>query len=208
MGETTEPKQVGPLPPAEYFEKTRSTGASKTLVEALALVPSRAEALDLGSGSGRDSLFLLEQGFKHVVALDSESAAARVLEFVPEDKKSKIEFVQQRFDEFEFGQERFDVINAQYSLAFNPRDTLVDVFERLKASLKSGGVFVGNLFGDHDEWNTPNDTRTYLSRKEVETLLEGLEVVSLTEIDDPHGTTAAGGQKHWHKFDVVAQKPR
>jgi tellurite methyltransferase len=47
---------------------------------------------------------------------------------------------------------------------------------------------------------------SFHSRDEVLTLLRGLEVEHLQEIDED-GTTAVGDAKHWHLFHVVARKP-
>ena len=206
MGEPTEPSRPRLLP-AEYYEATREHGASETLREALGYVAGREAALDLGSGAGRDAVFLLSEGFDRVVAVDSHPAGANLLAHLPEDLKDHLEFAQAAFDDFNFGSYSFDIINAQYSLPFNPGDTFEEMFGRLKASLKPGGVFAGNFFGDRDEWNTPADKRIYLTKDQVATLFSDMEVVAFEEVDDPEGVTATGTKKHWHRVEVIARKP-
>ncbi len=204
-------KQKTPKPArrpwSEYYERTRSVGASLSLIEALKNVEHKDAALDLGSGSGRDSLFLLDQGFGHVVAVDAEAGAADVLNHVPEAKRDDLEFVQARFDEFEYGDARYDLINAQFALPFNPPETFDEMFSRLKQSLKPSGVFVGTFFGENDEWNTSVSKQTFHSRAEVEALLSGLEIIKLEEEDNPDGRLADGTPKHWHRFIVIARRP-
>ncbi len=209
MGEPTEPAKPaksGPQPLSEYYELTRPTGGSQTLESALRHVEHRNNALDLGSGSGRDSLYLLDQGFAHVVAVDANIGAGDVLKFVPEDAQDKLEFVQARFDEFDFGVDRFDLINAQFALPFNPRDTFNKMFERLKSSLRSGGLFVGVFFGPNDEWNTPGSKLTFHSREDIQRILINMEIIELLEEDEPDGRLANGTPKHWHNFRVTARK--
>lgn len=206
MGEPVEPKPQVPLPGKEYFEITRSYGPSETLIRAIRHTQGREAALDLGSGSGRDSIFLLGAGFDKVVAVDSHPDAARFAELLPEDSRQHLEFHQATFDDFDFGTEVYDVINAQSSLAFQSPQSFVAMFERLKASLKQGGIFVGNFFGDRDEWNKPTDGRVFLSMEEVQALFVGMDILEFNEIDDPEGITANGNKKHWHRFDVVAQR--
>jgi SAM-dependent methyltransferase len=150
---------------------------------------------------------LLDRGFSHVVAVDAEPGAGEVLKHVPDDCKGGLEFVHSSFDEFEFGQSRYDLINAQFALPFNPPETFDEMFDRLKQSLKSGGVFVGTLYGENDEWNKPGDRRTFHSRLEVEELLEGLETLIFEEEDNPNGQLANGTPKHWHSFMVIARRP-
>lgn len=207
MGEPTESKKTAPLPLPEYYEATRGQGASKSLVEALTQVSGRDEALDLGSGSGRDSLFLVEQGFGHVVAVDQEPAARGVLDYLPPERADQLEFVQSSFSEYDFGVERFDIVNAQFALPFNPPETFGKMYDQLKQSLKPGGVFVGTFFGENDEWNTPGSKRTFHSRSDVEALLVGFEIITFNEEDNQDGRLADGTPKHWHRFIVIARKP-
>lgn len=206
MGEQFEPMHQVPLLGKEYFEITRSYGPSETLVGAIQHTQGREAALDLGSGSGRDTIFLLGAGFDKVDAVDSHPEAARFIELLPEDSRHHLEFHQTTFDDFDFGIEVYDVMNAQNSLAFNPRDTFEEMFGRLKASLRPGGIFVGNFFGDRDEWNTSADSRIYLTKGQVAALFSDMEMLAFEEVDDPEGVTARGTKKHWHRFYVVAQR--
>jgi SAM-dependent methyltransferase len=118
-----------------------------------------------------------------------------------------LEFAQSAFDEFEFGEGRYDLINAQFALPFNPPETFDAMFARLKQSLKPGGVFVGTFFGENDEWNTPGAKQTFHSRADVEALLSDLEVIDLEEEDNPNGQLASGTPKHWHRFTAIAKRP-
>lgn len=52
----------------EYFVNTKDKPPRALLVTALAYVNNRDAAIDLGSGALNDSMFLLKEGFKKVVA--------------------------------------------------------------------------------------------------------------------------------------------
>ncbi len=70
--------------------------------------------------------------------------------------------------------------------------------------IKPGGIFVGQFFGLHDEWNTPGRPMTFLTREQVEELLRGMKLIEFTEEDvDSH--VADGTPKHWHVFHIIAQ---
>ena len=56
-----------------------------------------------------------------------------------------------------------------------------------------------------DEW-APAADMTFLSRSEVDGLLDSLEVERLVEVEED-GRTAVGTPKHWHLFHVVARRP-
>jgi len=77
-------------------------------------VPQKGRALDLGAGAGRDTRYLLQQGF-HVTAVDNDPQAVAMLRSFPEEK---LQVVQAAFEDVAF--ETYDLINAQFALPFFP----------------------------------------------------------------------------------------
>lgn len=75
----------------------------------------------------------------------------------------------------------------------------------MKDAIRHDGIFVGQLFGIHDQWNVPGRPMTFLTREQVLELLRGLEIIELDE-DDVDGHVANGSPKHWHVFHVIARK--
>jgi tellurite methyltransferase len=96
-------------------------------------------------------------------------------------------------------------MSAQFALPFIPRQRFPDVFVRLTAALTLGGVFAGQFFGVHDQWNTPDHAMTFLTRAEAETLLSDLDNIEFTE-EDTDGHVADGSPKHWHVFHILARR--
>lgn len=45
------------------------------------------------------------------------------------------------------------------------------------------GIFVGQFFGVHDQWNVPGRDMTFFTREQAEERLRGLEVIGLEEED-------------------------
>ena len=175
------------------------------LVErAEALVPADKQeryALDLGCGAGRNTRFLLSRGW-HVTAVDAEPAAIAA---VSEIKNEDLSVVQSRFEDFQFGEARYDLVCAQFTLPFTPRDKFPVVWAGLKRAIKPGGYFEGQFFGTRDEWNMPGSPVSFVTRGKLDELLEGLSPVEVTE-EDKEGGTATGATKHWHVFHVIAKK--
>jgi SAM-dependent methyltransferase len=169
------------------------------LQKAVGIVEHKADALDLGAGAGRDTVYLMSQGF-HVTAVDREKSAIAILEVLPQ---GKLKLVQSAFVDFHF--ETYDIISAQFALPFNPQDTFNVVFTRIKQALRPSGIFTGQLFGIHDEWNKPGTDITFHSREQVEDLLSDLEIIHLRE-EEVDGTTADKTPKHWHVFHIIARK--
>lgn len=98
---------------------------------------------------------------------------------------------------------RADLVLANASLPFVPRAQFGRVWERLRQALLPDGVVAVDLFGHEDTW--ASDLGTYLTRSEVDELLDGLDVIELEERSE-EGRAFDGG-KHWHTFTVIARRP-
>ena len=183
-----------------FYGFTKDSPPWPLLIRAAALAPKGGRALDLGAGAGRDTRYLLEHGFQ-VTAVDAEPGAAALLATLPPDH---LQVVQSSFEDFAFA--TYDLISAQFALPFMPRDRFATMFGRLKAALAPGGVFAGQFFGVHDEYNNTERVMTFLTRAEAEDLLSELEVIELTE-EDADGHKADGSPKHWHVFHILARRP-
>ncbi len=183
----------------DFYKITKGRPPWPLLVQAVSLLSNGKDALDLGCGAGRDTRFLLEQGFK-VTAVDNDSHAITLLANFPWDR---LRAVQASFEAFEF--ETYDLVNAHFALPFTSEDRFHEVFARIKLALNAGGIFVGQFFGVNDEWNTPGNQMTFLTREQAEAELKGLKVLEFHEEDvDSH--IADGTPKHWHVFHIIAQK--
>jgi SAM-dependent methyltransferase len=204
-----QPKREEPLDPTkrnpqpnweEFYQLTKNNPPWPRLVRAVSLLGHAGEALDLGCGGGRDTRYLVACGFQ-VTAVDQEAAALAALADLP---RERLHLVQSTFEEFSFTS--YDLINAHFALPFTQKAQFSAVFARLKAALKPGGIFVGQLFGVNDTWNTPETTMTFLTHEQALTRLADLEIVEFTE-EDQDGTTARGDAKHWHVYHIVARHP-
>lgn len=185
-----------------YVAQTKSAKPRPLLIEAVQIVKEKNEALDLGAGALNEVKYLLDAGFQHITAVDSQPVAQEIYEQLP---KNRVLYEINTFDKFSFEENKYDLINAQYSLPFNPRKTFVEVWTRVVNSLKSEGVFVGQLFGNRDEWNKEGSKLTFHTKEEAEQLMNGLKIVKFEE-EDKEGKTAAGPVKHWHVFHFIAKK--
>ena len=183
----------------DFYKITRDRPPWPLLIQAVSLVAHNESALDLGYGAGRDTRYLLQQGF-HVTAVDNEPRAIAQLADLPQQN---LRLVQSSFQDFSF--ETYDLVNAHFALPFNPKGSFDEVFARVKASIRPGGVFVGQLFGTHDEWNRPGSSLTFHTREQAEELFTGMKLIEFREEDvDSH--IADGTPKHWHVFHIIAQK--
>ncbi|MGD1003073.1 MAG: class I SAM-dependent methyltransferase [Minisyncoccia bacterium] len=187
----------------EYFEKTKGRNPRPLLTEALQFVKDRDEALDLGASALNETKYLLKEGFKHVTAIDIQPVARKLAETIPREKLS---YIISSFDTFDFPLSFYDLVNAGYSLPFSSPRTFDAMFDRLQKSLKVGGVFTGQLFGERDEWNVSSRNMTFHTKEEAAKLFSKMDILKFIEEEKDQPTVITSGiPKHWHIFHVIAK---
>ena len=184
----------------KHQEQTKEKPHARLLEQAISYLGHKGKALDIGGGALGDSRFLLKQGFD-VTDLDQQELAPEMT--VGLDKE-RFRQVVSSFADFEFPKGEYDVANAMWSLPFNPPETFRAVFGNVKQSLRVGGIFCGQFFGDRDEWSA-NPDMTFHTREQVQELLADMETLLFKE-EEWDGTLASGIKKHWHAFHVIAKK--
>jgi trans-aconitate methyltransferase len=188
----------------EYYQKILNQPHRPNVENAVNLLKLESKvALDIGCGIGRDSHFLLEQGF-NVHAFDSHEDAVKTCLTRFEGHK-RFSISQCCFTKFDYPQCSLVIANA--SLFFCPDESFEQVWTKIDSALQPGGIFCGDFLGVKDSWvaSEMHPNITALTKKEVESLFADYELISLNERDED-GTTVVGSPKHWHMFSVTARK--
>jgi tellurite methyltransferase len=101
----------------QYGELSKLSPPRERLVQALATTKLNPEiALDFGCGSGRDSRYLLSQGWK-VDSLDADKSSLLMLEEIC-DAETDLKTIHTCFQNVSFLPDRYALINASYSMPF------------------------------------------------------------------------------------------
>lgn len=185
-----------------YFNKHKQRKSREQTLRAILLCKVKEVALDLGAGNLIESKALLDAGFKKVVAVDN---APEAKEFVKDINDNRLEFRSTSFQEVDFITNEFDLINAEFALPFFGKEGFEDFFAKIKDSLKVGGVFTGQLFGERDGWNTPDSDLVFHTKNEAMSLLRGLQIIEFVE-EEKDSSTVSGVAKHWHIFRFIAKR--
>ncbi|MGO1257686.1 MAG: class I SAM-dependent methyltransferase [Brachybacterium sp.] len=159
----------------------------------------RPVAVELGCGRGIEARFLAENGFTvHVYDVDPSVSGA--LEELAAELPVHAEIL-------DLSQLRelpgADLILACASLPFLPRGSFDTLWDVMRAGLRARGILAVDLFGERDDWAGTDGT--FLTRPEVEALLDGLEVLELVE--EERDGRSFSGPKHWHTYRVLARRP-
>jgi SAM-dependent methyltransferase len=139
-------------------------------------------AIDLGCGEGTDALELLARGWS-VMAVDAEPAGLALLRArIPPSAAGRVRVLCASFAEADLPCAH--LLHAGFSLPFCPPRKFPAMWARIGQALAPGGVFAGQLFGIRDSWADDPDM-TFHTRRQVEVLLDGLDILRLTR---PKGT--------------------
>ena len=118
----------------EYFNSTLNVDMTNTYKEFLKLVPEGGKILDLGCGSGRDSMNFMKLGYE-VIAVDGAKKLAKRASVL-----LRKEVIVSTFEELEL-KEKFHGIWACASLLHIKREDLKIVLNNLYNNLDDKGVF-------------------------------------------------------------------
>lgn len=185
---------------AGYINTTKNKLPRQLLVQALEYTKNREVALDLGAGALNESKYLLKSGFKKVIAVDNEEN----LDLISEIDNGAFSFKKTTIEDYNFSDDYYDLINAQFVLPFVKKEKIDTVINNIKSSLKKDGVFVGQFFGIKDGWHSRTGVCVN-TEKEAKDLLSDLDIVYFQE-EEKDGQTAMDGKKHWHIFHFIAKK--
>ncbi len=190
---------------ARYYELSAGRSPRPLLHCALALrgQENPGDAIDLGSGDGVETLFLLEAGWR-VLAIDQlQEAIDHLRSRVPDHLADALFAASMTFRQMSWP--RADLVWAGHSLSFCDEVEFQSTFEGLSDSLTDGGIFAGHLLGDRDSWRADGPPITAFVEEDLRRLLERdfrIEVLFERE-EDGFGF---GTPKHWHFFEVIARR--
>jgi len=187
----------------EFIKRTLDIPPRWYLRKALELFSDfSGHAVDLGCGSGIDTIRLIECGWT-VTAIDSTpDGFSNILSRLPEGKRGNVELIEASFEDVELPET--DLMYSAFSVPFCKPEYFGTFWDKIVKSIKPGGRFAGNLFGEKDEWTYMADA-TFITKERFDSLFEGFEIEHFRE-QYSEGPSVLVPTKLWHLFDVVARK--
>jgi SAM-dependent methyltransferase len=200
-----------PLRWPRYYQAVQGRAPRPIFTTALAAFratshnPVGAYAIDLGCGDGTETIALLAAGW-HVLAIDQEPAAIeRVLASVPAAFRPQLSTQVAGFEAVVLP--AADFIYAGLSLPFCTPAAFPLLWAQIETALRPGGRFAGHFFGERDSWaSDPTMTMTFHTKQSLIARFGTFKIEVLNEVENDR-PTALGQPKHWHIFEVVAQRP-
>ena len=170
----------------DYFDSTVHADMSDHYKHFLKYLKAGAYILDLGCGSGRDSRYFIEHGYKVKAVDGSKVMCLHATQYLGQEVENLL------FEDISFENE-FDAVWASASLLHEDKDRIDEVIRKIKIALKENGVFyVSFKCGNSDRIQGER----YFNDMNEEKLRKLLETFTIQEIwfsDD----VRPGRDDHW-----------
>ncbi len=186
----------------KYYENTANANPNYTVKKFIELNVKPGNAIELGCGAGRDTIYLIKNGW-NVLAIDREDVSSRIQSKLNKEEVKKFKFSQQKFENIKL--EKNNLVVANFSIPFCNKNNFKELWNKINNSILKDGYFVGNFFGNNDEWKSTKEEMTFMTKKQVLELFENFEIIEIKEVEKDN-LTGLGKMKHWHIFNVIAKK--
>ena len=186
----------------KYYENTANANPNYTVKKFIELNVKPGNAIELGCGAGRDTVYLIKNGW-NVLSIDREDVSCRIESKLNKEEVKKFKFSQQKFENIKL--EKNNLVVANFSIPFCNKNNFKELWNKINNSILKDGYFVGNFFGNNDEWKSTKEEMTFMTKKQVLELFENFEIIEIKEVEKDN-LTGLGKTKHWHMFNVIAKK--
>lgn len=188
----------------EYYKKTENSKPSFFLENFINNVNlEQKNAVDLGCGAGRNTLYLIKNGFK-VLAIDKEDTSELIAKKLNSEELKRFKFRCQNFKDIEI--DKNNLLVANFSIPFCNKNYFKSFWNKIDKSILKNGYFVGNFLGLNDSWAKTKKDMVFLSKEEVLDLFkDNFDIIFFKEVEKDE-KTALGVMKHWHIYNVIAKK--
>lgn len=181
-----------------YYENTVNLSMEEILDQFLALLPENAEVLDMGCGSGRDSIYMEDNGC-FVTLMDGSERMCRLAEI-----HTGKEVLHMTFEEMDF-EEVFDGIWGCASLLHVEEKDMDRIMGKVMKALKPGGIlYLSFRYGETQGFLGQRYFHDYTQESAYEMLQrqKGLCPLQLWTTKDVRG----GRKKNQEWVNILARK--
>ncbi len=173
-----------------YFENTVNLDVSDIMRPFTAHLEEGASVLDLGCGSGRDSLTFLEMGYD-VTALDGSEEMCSLASI-----HTDLDILHMQYDDLDFN-EVFDGIWACASLVHLEKSKLPGIINKISKALKPGGIFYMSVHKGNFEGTRNQRFFAEYTKNELKDIFEAFPELDIEDIWVTEDVRLKQGGQEW-----------
>ena len=122
----------------KYFENTKNASPHSNIRKLLEIENRQGNAIDLGRGTGRDTVFLIKNSW-NVLAIDREDTREIIEQKLDAEELNRFEFSCQNFENIDL--KEGDLIVANFSVPFCSKNYFNEFWNEIVSSISEGWVF-------------------------------------------------------------------
>jgi len=127
----------------KYYENTKNALPHIMVKKFVDMKINPKNAIDLGCGAGRDTIYLIKNGW-NVVAIDKEDTQEIIVSKLDNEELKKFSFKCQDFENIEL--EKNNLVVANFSIPFCNKDYFNEFWNKLSNSILSERILCWKLF--------------------------------------------------------------
>ena len=122
----------------KYYKKTKNALPHKNVQKVLEMDIIPGNAIDLGCGAGRDTIYLIKNGW-NVLAIDKEDTKGLIEEKLNENELKNFRFSLQNFQNVEL--ENNSLLVSNFSIPFCGKKYFKEFWNKIEESIEKGRIF-------------------------------------------------------------------
>ena len=122
----------------DYYNETENFEPHPNVKKFLKMQNEIGEAVDLGCGAGRDTVFLIKNGW-NVISIDREDVEKRIAKKLNEEELTKFKFKKQEFEMLSLPKSNLVVANS--SLPFCNKNKFFEMWDKIDESILPNRIF-------------------------------------------------------------------
>lgn len=126
----------------KFLESTKDSLPHKNVQIFCKNNTEKGTAIDFGCGAGRDTIFLLKNGW-NVISIDKENTKALIEQNLTEEEKKHLKFIQSEFEDCKI--EENDLFVANFSIPFCKKENFEQLWNNIVNSITENRIFYRKL---------------------------------------------------------------
>lgn len=185
----------------QYYEQTLVGDLQENYDEFLKEIPKKSYILDFGCGSGRDSKYFKDNGYR-VKAIDGSIEMCKLAsEYIKQDVQCM------RFDELN-DKDTYDAIWACSSILHIEKEELPNILNKMIVALKDGGIIYTSFKIGKGYEIKEGKYYNYITKEEMQNVLDkiNLNVRIINYFETLPSTKRKAGNTIWGNFIIKKYK--
>lgn len=122
----------------KYYDNTEADQPHNNVKIFLELEPNVGNAIELGCGAGRDTVYLIRNNW-NVLAIDREDVGNRIIKRLSQDELERFKFEREDFENIKM--EKNNLVVANFSLPFCNKDHFNELWNKINDSILTNRIF-------------------------------------------------------------------